>query len=71
MKMLERESLASTPDMGEDQIEAVMTNAAKGLALIRKPESIKILESVSRHDKNMKVRQAALYALHFQTEKNL
>ena len=71
MKMLERQELSSQKDMGEDQIEAVMTNAAKGLALIHKPESIKILELVSRHDKNMKVRQAALRALDFQTEKNL
>ena len=68
IKMLERRELSSQ-SMGEDQIEAVMTNAAKGLALIRKPESIKILESISRSDKNMKVRQAALRALDFQMEK--
>ena len=69
MKMLERQDLSSE-GLNEDQTEAVMTNAAKGLALIRKPESIKILESVSRHDKNMRVRQAAILALNFQTEKN-
>ena len=69
MKMLERQELSSQ-NLDEEQIEAVMTNAAKGLALIRKPESIKILESISRSDKNMKVRQAALRALDFQMEKN-
>ncbi len=69
-KMLERQELSLQYHMSEDQIETVMINAAKGLALIRKPESIKILTSVSRHDKNMKVRQAALEALDFQMEKN-
>jgi HEAT repeat protein len=69
MKMLERQELSGQYGMDEDQIEAVMVNAAKGLALIRKPESIKILEAVSHHDKNMKVRQAAMNALDFQLEK--
>lgn len=71
LKMLEREELSAQQGMDEEQIEAVMTNAAKGLALIRKPESIKILESISRHDKNMRIRQAAMRALEFQTEKNI
>ena len=64
--MLKRNELASKYDMLEEQIEAVMTNAAKGLALIQRPESIKILESVSHHDKNMKVRQAAMDAIKYQ-----
>ena len=63
MKMLRREELASQQNMNDEQIEAVMVNAAKGLALIRRPEAIKILESVSKNDKSMKVRQAALMAL--------
>ncbi len=70
IKMLGRQDLTLQYRMNEDQIEAVMTNAAKGLALIRKPESIKILTSVSHSDKNMKIRQAAMHALDFQLEKN-
>ena len=69
--MMDREALSERHELDEAQIEAVMINAAKGLALIRKPEATKILGSVSRGDKNMKVRQAALDALNFQTEKRL
>mgnify|MGYP001564630553 FL=1 len=63
VSMLERETLSSQAGLGEAQIEAVMVNATKGLALIQKPESIKILQSLSRRDKNLKVRQAAMNAL--------
>ena len=67
IKMLQRDELSAQYRMGEAQIEAVMTNAARGLALIHKPEAFKILESVSKSDKNLKIRQAALNALRFQT----
>ncbi len=70
VKMMERQELSSQYHMNEDQIEGVMINAMRGLALIRKPESIKILETISRQDKNMKVRQAAMQALNFKQEKN-
>ncbi|MBI3252118.1 MAG: HEAT repeat domain-containing protein [Candidatus Omnitrophica bacterium] len=63
LKMLERGSLESDYRMPGEQIEKVMTNAIRGLALIQRPESIKILESVSRKDKSLKVRQAAFEAL--------
>ena len=68
IRMMQRSELSSQYKMGESQIEAVMTNAAKGLALIRGAEAVKILESVSRNDKSMKVRQAALNALKLQKE---
>ena len=55
----------STLGMQEAQIEAVMINAIKGLALIQKPESIKILRSLSQDDKNLKVRQAAIDAMNY------
>lgn len=61
--MMRRQHLASELGLSEQAIEAVMINASKGLALIQKPESIKILESVSREDKNMRVRQAAIDAI--------
>ena len=66
-KMLQRDELSAEYKMNEAQIEAVMTNAVKGLALIHRPEAFRILESVSKDDKNMRVRQAALNALRFQT----
>ncbi len=65
IKMLERETLVSEYKMPEDEIEKVMINATKGLALIQRPDSIKILESVSRSDTNLKVRQAAINAINF------
>lgn len=61
-EMTRREALAAA-GLEEPQIEAVMINALKGLALIQAPESIKIFESLSRADKNMKVRQAAIDAI--------
>jgi len=62
-KMLDRNSLSNDYKMREWEIEALMINATKGLALIKRPESIKILKTVSQGDKNLKVRQAAMAAL--------
>ena len=63
LSMLERRRLSGELSMGEPQIEAAMINASKGLALLHRPESVKILETVSKEDRNLKVRQAALVAL--------
>ncbi len=63
VKMLDRDELTREHGMDESQIEAAMTNAAKGLALIRKAESIKILTSVAKNEKNLRVRQAAMDTL--------
>lgn len=63
--MLEREELKLQYALADAALEAVMINAAKGLALIHGPESIKILESISRNDKSLKVRQAAVEALEY------
>lgn len=70
ISMLDRESLSSGAlDLSEAEIEKIMINAAKGLALIPDSESIKILRSVAREDKSLKVRQAAIDALNTQKEK--
>ena len=61
--MLDRERLSGHLRLNDAQIEGVMTNAARGLALIQRPESIKILETLSKRDRNLKVRQAAFDAL--------
>jgi len=63
VSMLEREKIFGEPGMNEAEAENVMINATKGLALIHKPGSIKTLETLSRRDKNLKVRQAAMNAL--------
>ncbi len=63
MGMLERDELENRYKMNEPAIEAVMTNALKGLALIKNAKSAKILASISKNDKNMRVRQTALTAL--------
>jgi HEAT repeat protein len=63
IRMLERQELEDRFKMNEPAIEAVMTNALKGLALIKNAKSAKILASISKNDKNMRVRQTALTAL--------
>ncbi len=63
LSMLEREHLAKEMNMDETQIESVMVNAMRGLVLIPKPESIKILRSISKGDRNLRVRQACLESL--------
>jgi len=59
----------SALNMDESQTEPVMLNAIRGLALIQKPESIKIFKSLAQNDKNMKVRQAAIEAMHYQEKR--
>jgi len=68
-KMLERGELSSL-NMSEAEIEIAMINATKGLALIKKPESIKILEITARSEKSLKIRQAAMNALNIQKNGN-
>jgi HEAT repeat protein len=62
-QMLDRQALENTGNLSQNEIERVMVNAVKGLTLIEEANSIKILESLSRGDKSLKVRQAALEAL--------
>ena len=61
--MLDRTNLAGREQLGDAKIEEIMTNAIKGLALLRDSQSQMILEKLSRQDKSLKVRQAALDAL--------
>ncbi len=66
LQMLERDQLANSYHLNDAEIEKVIINAVKGLALIGNPESLKILETVSRNDKSLKVRQAAIDAIQYQ-----
>ncbi len=63
LSMLEREQLSREMSLDEVQIESVMVNAVRGLALIPKADSIKILRSIAKGDRNLRVRQASLEAL--------
>lgn len=65
LKMAERESLEAEYQLNEEQIEKVMVNAVKGLALVGGASSREVLESLSRRDKSLKVRQAALEAIQY------
>lgn len=60
LSMLKREGLAKELGLDEARIESAMINAMKGLALIPRRDSIKILETISKEDKNLRVRQASL-----------
>lgn len=63
LQMLNRESLSSAHGMNDAEIEAVMINAIKGLALIGEKNEMETLANLSRSDKSLKVRQAALEAV--------
>lgn len=63
VKMLDRPSLASYDRLQESEIETIMTNAIKGLALIKRSDSYTLLANISNTDKSLKVRQAAIEAL--------
>ncbi len=63
LSMLERERLSREMNLDEAQIESVMVNAMRGLALIPKADSIKILQTISKGDRNLRVRQASLDSL--------
>lgn len=63
LQMLDREALASRQALSDEDIEKIMINAAKGLALVGGPEARPALEDVSRRDPSLKVRQAAIEAL--------
>jgi len=71
VKMLDRSALASNYAMNKEQIERVMINAVKGLAALRRSESLPFLESLSVTDESLKVRQAAIEALKRQKEESL
>ncbi len=67
VKMLDRRALVLENNLSDEATEMVMINAVKGLTLIAKPDSIKILQELSRNDKSLKVRQAAIQSLEILT----
>jgi len=63
LKMTDRSSLNAATVMDEARTEEIMVTAVKGLALLAKPESFSVLQSLSKNDASLKVRQAALEAI--------
>jgi len=63
-KMLDRSILAAN-HMSDEEIEKVMINATKGLALIKREEAVSVLETLAKEDKSLKVRQAVIEALEY------
>jgi len=62
-KMIDRNYLEKASNLAHDRVEAVMVNAAKGLALLNLSSAQTTLENISKTDPSMKVRQAAISAL--------
>lgn len=66
INMLDRKKLNAENDSNETITENIMINAIKGLTLIAKPDSIKILQELSKNDPSLKVRQVAIESLKIQ-----
>lgn len=62
LKMLERPA-AEAGDLPETEVEKIMINAIRALGLIKDARSEDALRNISKTDKSLKVRQAALEAL--------
>lgn len=67
LKMLDRNILVSH-QMSKQEIENVMVNAVKGLAMLKNVEFIPLLQSLAQGDESLKVRQAAIEAIQYQKE---
>ena len=63
VKMLDRKSMVSENNLNDEAVEIIMINAVKGLTLIGGRDCIKILQELSKNDKSLKVRQAAIQSL--------
>lgn len=63
LKMLDRKTLAAYGDLSNSEVEQIMVNAAKGVALLEKPETEPVLARLADEDPSLKVREAALQAL--------
>ena len=68
VKMVDRSSLASNYQMSKPQIEKTMVNAVKGLARLIHPDALSLLKSLAEKDESLKVRQAAMEAIQYQTQ---
>jgi len=61
--MLDRDNLSANHELSEAEIERVMINATRGLALIGDQDAVEVLRRISQTEKSLKVRQAAFEAI--------
>ena len=69
VKMLDRSALASSYQMPKDRIEKIMINAIKGLARLKRSDSLPLFESLAQEDESLSVRQAAIEATRYIKDK--
>ncbi len=62
-QMLDRKHLESLPEIKEIQITEAIINAARAVALLKDSTARPLLEELRNHDKDLKVRAAAIDAL--------
>lgn len=67
IQMLDRKGLAAFYQMPKDRIEKVMVNAVRGLAQLKDPDSLPLLKSLAQSDESLKVREAAMEAIRYQS----
>ena len=70
VKMLDRSVLATHYQMTRPEIERVMVNAIKGMAQLKRSDSLPLLKSLAESDESLKVRQAAIDAMKFNRLEN-
>ncbi len=70
VKMLDRSVLVAHYQMTRPEIEKVMVNAIKGMAQLRRADSVPLLKSLAQTDESLKVRQAAIEAVKFTQMEN-
>lgn len=63
LQMVDRRAVAASGELSDSDVEAVMTNAVKGLSIVAGEGEREVLEELARTDASLKVRQAALEAL--------
>ena len=68
LKMMDRKTLSSLPDLSDSQIEEIMVNAVKGAALLHRGETLSAVQRLAQEDPSLKVRQTALEVLQHPTE---
>lgn len=71
LEMLDRRTLETSFGMSGKRVEEIMIHATKGLALIGGEDSRKVLQDLARREESLKVRQAAMNALHYQEARGI
>jgi len=68
LKMVDRKTLESLGGIDQAKQEEIMVSAVKGLALLHRPEALRVLRELAKEDPSLKVRQAAIETIQFLNE---